>query len=146
MVGLSAATVALLLFVAAWPRPEPVPAPPPVVSAPAISSMVTIAIETNPAGATVTRGDNGEVLGITPLKTLQTRSDKSLSVIIEAADHVAVTQDLSLSSDTRLQLELKPTARGLSARKRTEVKSPTTPARPARPQQIRDGVLDPFAN
>ena len=99
------------------PQPEPVAAAP---------TSVTLSLVTAPRGASVSRLDTGEVLGLTPLELRLPKADRPLRLRFELGGHQVLERETSLQSDHALELSLKPVV----------VKQ--------KPRPVTDGVLDPF--
>jgi hypothetical protein len=99
--------------------PSEAPRPPPVVS---------IAIESIPAGATVIDGE-GTTLGVTPLTVKRDQGTPALKVRLELKGYESVTREFETTESLRAYLPLKRLALPVS-KKQSKV--------------VKDGVLDPF--
>ena len=137
----AAAVLGLVLFFALRPAAPVAPVTAPVVAAvekaptpappPEKPANVSLMLTTTPAGARLIRADTGEVIGTTPFSGALPRSSAPLRLRIEAAGHEPLLRDVSLASDSTLDLSLKP----------VRVKGPVKKQQPA---DIRNGVIDPF--
>jgi serine/threonine-protein kinase len=114
VVGLAAVAVGAGLVLAFKPKPEVVPAPvaveappppPPVLEAPVAVSEITLAVDTHPSGAKLTRRDTGEVLGTTPFERKLAKADL-LPLRIELPGHQALERELKLDQSQRLDITL----------------------------------------
>jgi serine/threonine protein kinase len=142
VVGLVALALAAVL---AWPSSKPKPEPQPVVAAPAqtaaalaearpaAAETVTVNITTTPAGAKLIRADTNEVLGATPYTGTLPRSDKPLSLRVEAQGHEPLLREITLARDTSLELTLHPARIKHVGGSKSE-----------KPAALRNGVIDPF--
>ncbi len=104
--GLVAAALALALIFALRPDAATavVAAPRTPVEAP---EEVTLWVETQPAGAIVSRGDSGEQLGTTPLEVKLRRDPSTMPLLIELAGYAPLERLVSKDSSQRLELDLQ---------------------------------------
>jgi len=113
---------------AATPKPAvPTPAPP----APAPVETVALSLVSQPAGATVMRGD--AELGTTPLLTKLPKGDKALRLLVDKDGfHPKVVQVVP-SKDQVMTVELNAIARTPAARIRAKARAPRPKAPQAKP-------------
>jgi serine/threonine-protein kinase len=108
------------------PVVAPAPALPPPVSAPA---LVSLGLDTAPAGATVTDDASGEVLGTTPLTLKRPAREGAVKVRIELKGYEPLTREFSTAESLRVELPLRRLANAAPKK---------------RPRAVTDGVIDPF--
>ncbi len=109
------------------PTPKPVVILPPA-EAPRPPPVVSIAIESVPAGATVIDGE-GTTLGVTPLTVKRDQGTPALKVRLELKGYESVTREFETTESLHAELPLKRLALPVS-KKQSKV--------------VKDGVLDPF--
>jgi hypothetical protein len=109
------------------PTPKPVVILPPA-EAPRPPPVVSIAIESIPAGATVIDGE-GTTLGVTPLTVKRDQGTPALKVRLELKGYESVTREFETTESLHAELPLKRLALPVS-KKQSKV--------------VKDGVLDPF--
>ena len=148
--------------IAPTPVPEPTPAPPPApvaepapAPAPAATAdeatTVSVRIQTEPAGALVTRESDGVVLGRTPLELHLERGGAHLAVALEKPGYRTSRAELPLDRDGHALVEMVPkNAREPRSRGRASAPAAPTPtppaAAPAPAAPVKDGALDPYGN
>ena len=104
--GLVAAALALALVFSLRPdAATAIAVPQPVLVAP--PEEVTLWIETEPAGAIVSRGDSGEQLGTTPLEVKLQRDPSTMPLRIELEGYAPLERQVSKESSQRLELNLQ---------------------------------------
>ncbi|MBL8914274.1 MAG: serine/threonine protein kinase [Archangium sp.] len=101
------------------------PPPPPVV----LLDEVTLKITTQPEGARVTRGDTGEVLGVTPLDFKSARRTMPTPLRVELNGFEPLERAVVLDSNQRLEFTLKAIPAAVKPKPR---------------RVVTDGVLDPY--
>jgi len=104
--GLLAAAATASALTGAWwlsrpPTPQPEPTPTPVAADP---STVDVFIESRPTGASV--HVDGRELGATPLSVPLPRQDQAVELRLELEGHLAATQSIEPTEDTRLLVAL----------------------------------------
>lgn len=108
----------------------------------AIPKRVKVELSSVPSGATVTRGDSREVLGITPLNLELPASDTALTVKLELKGRQSVERSLTLLSNVQLTVELPLEKKG-STTAPDSAKKPKGGKKGKGPVS-REGTLDPF--
>jgi eukaryotic-like serine/threonine-protein kinase len=86
------------------PTPSPAPAPPPAVEIPSPPTDVVLAVETDPAGATVLL--DGKVIGTSPLDLKLPRGTGKVHVEIRHANYETLVRDLVPDKDQRVVVAL----------------------------------------
>ena len=119
------------------------PAAPPlkVETPPATGSHVTVAIRSFPAGAEVSRLDNGSALGVTPVWVELPRLERPLAIRFKMEGYAPVDRMLSLDRDESLEVVLSPLSPSPSEEKIEAIKPP----KPPKKRMTRDGTIDPFS-
>ena len=119
------------------------PAAPPlkVETPPATGSDVTVAIRSFPAGAEVSRLDNGSALGVTPVWVELPRLERPLAIRFKMEGYAPVDRMLSLDRDESLEVVLSPLSPSPSEEKIEAIKPP----KPPKKRMTRDGTIDPFS-
>jgi serine/threonine-protein kinase len=118
--------------------PEPPKAP----------AKVTLDVSSEPPGATVTRVDTGEALGVTPLKVQLDKAETSVALRLELEGHQHAERSVSLAANSALSVDLQalPAPVVAAPDKPEKLEKKPEPSKKKKAPVSRDGVVDPFAN
>ncbi len=91
--------------VAREPEESVAPAPAPI-EPPPVPDTVEVEVSSNPPGATVSRADTGEQLGVTPLKLTLPRSDGTMTLRLELQGHRRAEKTVRLDVNSAIEVAL----------------------------------------
>jgi hypothetical protein len=107
--------------------------------APAVA-RISLSITSSPSGATVTRVDTDEVLGVTPLTVSLPRSEQATDVRLTLEDHEPMVHHVSFEANASYVVQLSPVPKPTLAPKK-----PAVPKKP-KAKTSNESTVDPFEN
>lgn len=122
--------------------PTPTEAPPPANDAPAAPSEIQVAIDVDPAFATITL--DGRVLGQSPARSRERRDQRAHELTVQAPGYTTLQRTISFDTDVALRLQLEK-ARDDEAAAKPEPETPVRPTRPSgKAKAARLGNSEPY--